>query len=188
MTNTTIYLNATVPFDFNNFENHDFNLNEIVNSLSKQCRFNGHINKFYSVLQHCMFTYEIACILYPDDKLVQQHALVHDFHEAYVSDIVTPLANYLCTDKIEKLKNDIDTKIFKSLNINEINDHDKVMIKTCDKIAYELESTFLGNLASVKTDLKGKDHEIVQAFNKVECLNEHSSVFKFWWEYEMRLR
>jgi len=114
---TTIYINATKPFDFSNFENYDFELNEIVQSLANQCRFNGHISKYYSVLQHCMFTYEIAKIFYPDNKLIQQHSLIHDFHEAYVSDIVTPLANFLCKDKINNLKDSIDNKIFKKLKV-----------------------------------------------------------------------
>ncbi|MDG9926150.1 MULTISPECIES: phosphohydrolase [unclassified Pseudomonas] len=58
---------------------------DIAHSLSMQCRFNGHTNRFYSVAQHC---YLVADLVPAEHQLA---ALLHDATEAYVGDLVRPL-------------------------------------------------------------------------------------------------
>lgn len=58
---------------------------DIAHSLSMQCRFNGHTNRYYSVAQHC---YLVADMVPPEDRLA---GLLHDATEAYVGDMVRPL-------------------------------------------------------------------------------------------------
>lgn len=58
---------------------------DIAHSLSMQCRFNGHTNRYYSVAQHC---YLVADLVPAEDQLA---ALLHDATEAYVGDMVRPL-------------------------------------------------------------------------------------------------
>ena len=58
---------------------------DIAHSLSMQCRFNGHTNRYYSVAQHC---YLVADLVPAQDQLA---ALLHDATEAYVGDMVRPL-------------------------------------------------------------------------------------------------
>ncbi|WP_043309536.1 phosphohydrolase [Pseudomonas sp. ML96] len=58
---------------------------DIAHSLSMQCRFNGHTNRFYSVAQHCC----LVSNLVPAEH--QLAALLHDATEAYVGDLVRPL-------------------------------------------------------------------------------------------------
>ena len=58
-------------------------INDIAESLAKQCRFNGHIKGFYSVAEHSVRCSSI-CKKYPLD------ALMHDAAEAYTGDIVAP--------------------------------------------------------------------------------------------------
>lgn len=58
---------------------------DIAHSLSMQCRFNGHTNRYYSVAQHC---YLVADLVPAQDQLA---ALLHDATEAYVGDLVRPL-------------------------------------------------------------------------------------------------
>lgn len=58
---------------------------DIAHSLSMQCRFNGHTNRFYSVAQHC---YLVADLVPAEHQLA---ALLHDAAEAYVGDLVRPL-------------------------------------------------------------------------------------------------
>lgn len=63
----------------------DIDIVDIAHSLSMQCRYNGHCDKFYSVAEHCVHLYEAA---QPEDKL---WALLHDATEAYLCDIPTPV-------------------------------------------------------------------------------------------------
>jgi hypothetical protein len=58
---------------------------DIAHSLSMQCRFNGHTNRYYSVAQHC---YLVADMVPAEHQLA---ALLHDATEAYVGDMVRPL-------------------------------------------------------------------------------------------------
>lgn len=60
-------------------------LEDIACGLSKLCRFNGQIDTFYSVAEHCL---NVAALVPPEYKL---QALLHDASEAYICDIPTPL-------------------------------------------------------------------------------------------------
>ena len=58
---------------------------DIAIALSNICRFSGHVNQFYSVAQHCVMC---ANQLPYELKLA---GLLHDAHEAYTSDIPSPV-------------------------------------------------------------------------------------------------
>lgn len=70
----------------------EFDITEMAHALGMQCRFTGHVREFYSVAEHCVLA----------SRMVQEHpeifelpatpyeALMHDAHEAYVSDIASP--------------------------------------------------------------------------------------------------
>lgn len=65
---------------------------DIAHSLSHQCRFGGHLPKFYSVADHSI---RCSMLASPEHKLA---ALLHDASEGYLLDIPRPikkkLANY----------------------------------------------------------------------------------------------
>lgn len=63
----------------------DIHIADIAHGLSHVCRFAGHVDKFYSVAQHCVHVAELCP---PEDKL---WGLLHDASEAYVGDMVRPL-------------------------------------------------------------------------------------------------
>ncbi|MBU0703567.1 MAG: phosphohydrolase [Chloroflexi bacterium] len=63
----------------------DINVTDIARGLAFQCRFNGHVEEFYSVAQHSIL---VASIL-PDD--LKLWGLMHDAAEAYIGDMVRPL-------------------------------------------------------------------------------------------------
>lgn len=60
-------------------------IEDIAHALSNQCRFGGHLPRFYSVAQHSVLCWEIA------DELDKFDALMHDASEAYLLDIPKPI-------------------------------------------------------------------------------------------------
>lgn len=68
----------------------DIDIRDIARALSMQCRFVGHVSRFYSVAEHCVR----ACWLVQDwggTKRDQLWALLHDASEAYLGDVSRPL-------------------------------------------------------------------------------------------------
>lgn len=65
----------------------DIRIEDIANSLSRICRYNGFIDnlEFYSVAEHSYLASYIAPIGY------ELEALLHDAREAYLQDLVRPL-------------------------------------------------------------------------------------------------
>ena len=62
---------------------------DIAHALGLICRYGGHVNRFYSVAEHCvLMSYAVA----PENAL---WALLHDATEAYVGDMVRPLKNMM---------------------------------------------------------------------------------------------
>lgn len=70
----------------------DISIIDIAHSLSNQCRFTGHVKKFYSVAEH---SYHISKLVSKEFAL---HGLLHDASEAYLTDVPSPikplLSNY----------------------------------------------------------------------------------------------
>lgn len=63
-------------------------IKDIAFSLANQCRFNGHI-PFYSVAEHCV---AVSALCAEPSKLA---GLLHDASEAYLSDIPSPIKQFL---------------------------------------------------------------------------------------------
>jgi hypothetical protein len=60
-------------------------IEDIAHALSNQCRFGGHVKKFYSVAQHSII---VAWQCQPEDA---PWGLLHDASETYLGDMVSPL-------------------------------------------------------------------------------------------------
>lgn len=67
----------------------DINPRDIAHALSLLCRYGGHVDRFYSVAEHCVLMSEVVA---PEFAL---HALLHDATEAYVVDVPRPVKRYL---------------------------------------------------------------------------------------------
>ena len=66
-----------------------FRIEDIAHALANQCRFSGHLPKFYSVAQHCVLASQRVHTDYAYD------ALMHDSSEAYLLDIPSPIKKHL---------------------------------------------------------------------------------------------
>jgi len=63
-------------------------LSDIMVGLAKICRFNGQIDRFYSVAEHSVWVSHIAEVEGDEDAIIP--ALFHDAHETYSGDYPSP--------------------------------------------------------------------------------------------------
>lgn len=75
-------------FHFLNPTKDEIDVKDIAYSLANQCRFNGHVS-FFSVAEHSV---AVAARLPPELQLA---GLLHDAAEAYLSDIPSPIKQWL---------------------------------------------------------------------------------------------
>lgn len=67
----------------------DISVYDIARGISMQCRYNGHVKRFYSVAEHC---WHMSHAVPEEDAL---WALLHDATESYVGDMVRPLKKHM---------------------------------------------------------------------------------------------
>lgn len=65
-------------------------LEDIIPTIAKQCRFNGHCSEFYSVAQHCVLGAQFA-LFHWDNEEIAREFLLHDATEAYMGDLIRPV-------------------------------------------------------------------------------------------------
>ncbi len=88
MTTTETFTGQII--DFANPELADISILDIAHSLSLQCRYNGHCPTHYSVAQHSVHVADLMEQTGYNQEW-QFHGLMHDAHEAYIGDMITPL-------------------------------------------------------------------------------------------------
>src|SRR5689334_14267678 len=68
----------------------DVEIEDIAHALSMQCRYNGHVQRFYSVAEHSCYVSAIVAAEMGNAKYdinVALWALLHDASEAYLGDV-----------------------------------------------------------------------------------------------------
>ena len=96
-------------------------IEDIAHALSKQCRYNGHCSRFYSVAEHSI----LLSYLVPDEFKLE--ALLHDASETYVGDCVSPLKSLL--PEFKRIERGIDFEIRRKFNLPQ---HASQQIKFAD--------------------------------------------------------
>jgi 5'-deoxynucleotidase YfbR-like HD superfamily hydrolase len=86
-------------FSFSSPNPEDIRIGDIAHALSLQCRFNGHVNDFYSVAEHSVLVSDIL-MRRTQNPLSALSGLLHDAAEAYIGDVVSPL-KHLLTEYLE---------------------------------------------------------------------------------------
>lgn len=88
----------------------EIHIEDGAHALSNLCRFNGHVETFYSVAQHSVLVAEYVekqlmeqRYWHPNPRSVVLAALMHDFSEAYLVDVPRPvkrqMLDYIAAEK-----------------------------------------------------------------------------------------
>jgi|AntRauTorcE11897_2_1112592.scaffolds.fasta_scaffold13745_4 5'-deoxynucleotidase YfbR-like HD superfamily hydrolase len=136
-TNTKNFIDPLKPKQSN------IDIEEIAESLSNTCRFNGHCKLFYSVAEHSLNTLKLGEFLAGEDlqKLTPQEQLqflLHDATEAYVGDLIKPLKNLI--PLFEEIENRFWKVIAKKYKVP-VEWHP--LLDRADKTCYAIEATHL---------------------------------------------
>lgn len=120
-------------FHFLNPKKEDVNAKDIAYALANQCRFNGHV-PFFSVAEHSV---AVAARLPP---ALQLAGLMHDGAEAYLSDIPSPIKQFL--PDYQAMEEKVQRVIYEKFQIV-LSPEDIKEIKAADKDATATEAHYL---------------------------------------------
>jgi len=116
----------------------EIDIRDIAHALSNQCRFTGHVSRFYSVAQHSILVSDLVALSGGSFEQ-QRHALMHDASEAYLSDVAAPFKKEIPGyHDAEEL---IEKRICDKFNLAPKSD----LIKECDWYALFIEADYLVN-------------------------------------------
>ena len=103
-------------------------IEDIADSLSNLCRYNGHCKPFYSVAQHSLHVMSLV----PDEY--KMTALLHDVTEAYLGDMIRPIK--VVMPEFREIENRLYSVIARKFGL-----HDPVpeCVKHADNIALATE-------------------------------------------------
>lgn len=96
-------------------DSNDVDMEDVAHSLSLKCRWGGHCSKFYSVAEHSLRVADVVVANFrrdhqsswdqkraEDETRLELFALLHDAHEAYLTDMPKPLKPCLDWKKYEE--------------------------------------------------------------------------------------
>lgn len=106
-------------------------IQDIAHSLSMQCRFSGHVKKFYSVAQHSVL------VSYICDSADALWGLMHDASEAYLVDVPRPLKRSGKFDAYLEFEDKMQRAVCKRFGLPEA---EPASVKRADKILLSTEA------------------------------------------------
>ena len=137
---------------------------DIAESLAKTCRFGGHCRGFYSVAQHSLFVAQLM------PREWGAYGLLHDAHEAFTGDLISPL-KALLGDPIREVEARFDRLIYEAAGMALPSTDIRACIKTADRVA----------LATERRDLVSPRHRTAWTIlNGVEPAAETIRPFNSW--------
>lgn len=122
---------------------HEVNIEDIAHSLSMLCRFNGHMERFYSVAEHSVYVSQLVT------GKNQIWGLLHDAAEAYLSDVPSPVKKHL--PQFKEIENGLQKIIAIHFNLSpaippEVKHADMVLLATEKKVLMKPEPDSWGEL------------------------------------------
>lgn len=73
----------------------DFEIHDIAWAASMCVRYNGHVNRFYSIAEHALLVSKLMIRIRNGIRLYAFEGLMHDAIESYLSDVPSPFKAYL---------------------------------------------------------------------------------------------
>ena len=134
-------------FRFLDVKPEDIALEDIIHTLSYNCRYNGHCNRFFSVAEHSML---VADMLPPKLRI---YGLLHDAGEAYITDIPRPfkyLLNEYTEGLVQLLESSIMHNVHKKFNLDMLPPEQGHTVKLADNTALYMESKVLFHEVATK--------------------------------------
>ncbi|MCM2316954.1 MAG: metal-dependent phosphohydrolase [Thermoanaerobaculia bacterium] len=104
----------------------------VARSLSRLCRFTGHLREFYSVAQHSCL---VSSLVAPE---LRAHALLHDASETVISDISSPLKAAIGAHDggfLRELEDNIHSAILAGFGLEPLDDAGERAVKLADEFA-----------------------------------------------------
>lgn len=157
---------------------------DIAHALSRIGRYNGHTRgeHVYSVAQHSVWVAMQVQRMGGSGEIIRQ-ALLHDAHEAYMGDIVTPLKtlpwfNAYFTDVEDRLQ----CAILQALDVPMPGRAALALIKRADQIALAVESHHLVSSRGQGWGLLPVADDVMQTF--ITPLPAQQSFELYWLAYE----
>ena len=116
-------------FEFPYGKGFNFEIEGIAHALAHICRFGGHCTRFYSVAQHSVL---VASLVPPEHRLA---ALLHDAHEAFIGDMVSPLKQFM--PEFRRVEEIVEANLRKHFGVPEVLDP---VIRHADLLALATEA------------------------------------------------
>ncbi len=127
----------------------EVDFDDIAHALSLINRYTGHTTYPVSVGQHVLFVADMARKYAPEDKAdrFETLGLLHDFEEAYIGDLHTPLKRGLWTvpgvkDWWNDMLDRLNKVIYGAAGVAPPNNYEETIIKFFDLKAFMIESFF----------------------------------------------
>lgn len=140
----SVYSGKSVNFVEPNVQ--DISIEDIGKSLSKKCRWNGHCIKFYSVAEHSVYVAKMAKKIMEEFDIedpngaIHKKAFIHDFSEAYISDIHTLLKQMLPAYQHIEMKTTYNIDMAFSIQLTP---HTEWVVKAADNVMLQQEGNVL---------------------------------------------
>lgn len=159
---------------------HDqINIEDIANALSYQCRYAGHVSFHYSVLHHSLLA-SYVMELYEGDPL---EGLCHDLHEAYITDLPTPIKRVLGPSWYQ-FEDAFQAQIYKALGLN----LDVPMSTVCKMVDYAMLAWESGGFAIDRINSWGIPSNILDMSTKIQKVAEEQDLARPMEPEELRKR
>lgn len=142
---------------FLNIENTEFDILDICHGLAHNYRWNGATTRPWSVAQHSLLVSRMIEELRWNTSIknlgiAQLKALTHDFTEAYLGDVATPIKREL--ELYNHIEDSIEQKVEETIDIHKsMNDEIRELVKRADTLSLIIEA-----LTIVKIDDKYKEY------------------------------
>lgn len=148
----------------------EVDIEDIAHSLSLQCRFSGHCDRFYSVAAHSVSCAEfVANTYHKGDSLWKEFsldyseeaisyddmicwALLHDSSEAFLLDVPRPIKPYLTNYK--EIENRIMDVVAEKFELPKLGEEHSLYLKSVDYLMLMVEHKELGMAAKAPSPWK----------------------------------